>query len=490
MGIIQRQSLKGTLVYMFGSMIQFGTMVLLLPNALGEADQAIYRVYSSLIFLFSTLGYLGANSLVLRHLHEYEHQPQQRKVLNGVTLLVTLIGAVLSVVLIFASKTFIYEMKGGNNPYLLKYFWCVPLSVFFSVVQGYFECYSIATHRLTAPSIVKEILLRGIFLVAMVAYYFAWIDVHNFFVWVTAAYGISALVNMVYCVAIRDFRVSLRKDLLHLIPWKDYAPYAFFVFLIAAFAAVMLNVDQPILYSMLGAKSVVVYGAAVTLAAMVTIPYKPLSSILLPFMYEAWHNNDMHKLNKISRESSVNLSIIGSALLVLLLANLPTLLRFLPPNFSDLYWPLLIIGFGRVLDFTTGASTELVLTAPSYRHLAWFMGTSVLVSLVGYKIFIPLYGAIGAAAVVSGNLVFYNILKYWHLYSRYKLQPLHINSLLAIALGGIIYGIQYLMPHGLPWFLDLALRSTIICALFAVVIYKANWVPLFTEQVQKALKQK
>jgi O-antigen/teichoic acid export membrane protein len=490
MGIIQRQSLKGTLVYMVGSLIQFGTMVLLVPNVLGEADQAIFRVYASLIFLFSTFGYLGANALVIRHLHEYEHLPQHRKVLNGVTLVVTIFGALLSVCLIFASKTVIYELKGGNNPYLLTYFWCVPVSVFFSVIQGYFECYSIATHRITAPSIVREIILRGMFLLAIISYHYSWITIKGFFVWFTIGYAVSAVTNMLYCIAVRNFRISLSSKFLNLIPWRKYVPYAFFVFLIAGFAAIMLNVDQPIVYSMLGAKSVDIYGSAVTLAAMVTIPYKPLSSILLPFMYEAWHNKDMEKLNKISRESSVNLTIVGTVLLVLLLANLPTLFQFLPTMFEAMYLPLMILGIGRVLDFTTGASTEMVLSSPTYKYLAWFMAASVLLSLICYKVFVPAYGAIGAACVVSGNLLFFNCLKFWHLYKRYKLQPLHITSFYVILLGIGIYFAQLMLPHSLPWLLDLVVRSFVICLAFAVAAFRGNWVPFFTDIVHKALLKK
>jgi O-antigen/teichoic acid export membrane protein len=437
--------------------------------------------------MFSAFGFLGTNALMAKHLHEFEHKPQERRALSSLTFLITLVGAIATVLVIFFSKEMIYSWKGNSNAYLLKYFWCVPISVFFFIFQIYFEQYSIATHRLTAPSITREILLRGGILLAILAYHFKWLDVGAFFVAVTTCYVISALVNAVYCIAIRNFRITLNLTQIKALPLRYYGKYSLFVFLITAFAAVVLNVDQPLVYGMLGAQSVDIYGNAVTLAAMVTIPYKPLSNILLPFMYEAWHKQDYQKLNQINQESSVNLTLVGTVMCVLLLANTHNLMPFLPPLYHNtLFAPLAILAIGRVLDFTTGASTELVLSAPSYKMLALFMFLSMVFSFVAYFALVPSYKAIGAAIVVSVNLLFYNALKYYHLYKTYGLQPLHKNSFVAILIGVVIFASQLLVPK-MYWLADVIVRSTLITLAFAIAVYKLQLVPFFNLTIQKYL---
>ena len=164
MGIIQRQSIKGTLVFIIGAAIHFSTMLLMIPKMLGEADQAVYRVVFSLILMFSVFGVGGANAALLKHLPDFENKPKERKVFNFVTFVYTIIVALITLALVYCSKNIIYAWKGNSNAYLLNYFWCIPIGSFFATLLYYFEYYSIATHRLTAPSIVREIILKIIVL--------------------------------------------------------------------------------------------------------------------------------------------------------------------------------------------------------------------------------------------------------------------------------------------------------------------------------------
>jgi O-antigen/teichoic acid export membrane protein len=220
---------------------------------------------------------------------------------------------------------------------------------------------------------------------------------------------------------------------------------------------------------------------------MITIPYKPLSSLLLPFMFEAWKNNDIEKLNDINKQSSINLSILGSLLFVLLVANIPNLLPFIDPFYVALKWPLIIIGIGRLLDYTTGTSSELLLSAPTHKNMIGYMIITFLVSLLCYKLLIPAYHEIGAALSCTITLVVFNILKYQDLYRNYKMQPVSIVSFYAISLGLAILFIQNFIPQMGNSFVDAALRSSLIIIVYCTIILKTKWTPLMNEMVKKKL---
>jgi O-antigen/teichoic acid export membrane protein len=485
MGIIQRQSVKGIIIFVIGSGIHFITMLLLMPNILSEADQAIYRVYASLIALFSVAGVLGINGIVLKHVNDFEKKPEQKKAFNFVTLLIASAGAIGTVLVIFLSKTLIYYWKHNDSPMLLQYFWCVPVSVFFYVFIYYFEFYSIATHRLTAPAIVKEILLRGTLLLSVVLIYFKIIDIKMFFVLYACSHCVAAIILAIYCILIRGFKIGFNKSIFKQINFKQYLPYTIFIFFTGLLASLILNLDQPVVYSMLGARATDIYGLAVTTAAMITIPYKPLSSLLLPFMFDAWKNNDIEKLNEINKQSSINLSILGSLFFVLLVANVPNLLPFIPAYFAALKWPLIIIGIGRLLDYTTGTSSELLLSAPTHKNLIGYMIITFLVSLICYKLLIPRFHEIGAALSCSITLVVFNILKYRDLYKNYKLQPVSIVSFYSIALGLIILFLQSFIPQIGNSFIDAFIRSSIIAIIYLSTIWKMKWTPLMNDMIEK-----
>jgi O-antigen/teichoic acid export membrane protein len=456
-----------------------------MPNVLTEADQAVYRVYASLIVLFSVSGVLGINGIVLKHLNNYEDKPEQKKVFNFATLVVAGMGAVASVLVIYLSKSLIYNWKQTGNPYLMQYFWCVPVSVFFYVFIYYFEFYSLATHRLTAPAIVKEILLRGTLLLSVVLMYFKIINIKVFFVMYACSHIVAALVLGVYCILIRNYRIAFDKKVFTQLNFKQYLPYTIFIFASGLLAALILNLDQPVVYSMLGARATDIYGLAVTTASMITIPYKPLSSLLLPFMFEAWKNNDIEKLNDINKQSSINLSILGSLFFVLLVANIPNLLPYLPPFFIGLKWPLIIIGIGRLLDYTTGTSSELLLSAPTHKNMIGYMLITFLVSLICYKLLIPPFHEIGAALSCSITLVVFNILKYRDLYKNYKLQPVSIVSFYAIGLALAILLLQNVVPYFSNNIVDAVIRSAIISVVYISIVWRLKWTPLMNDMLEK-----
>jgi O-antigen/teichoic acid export membrane protein len=486
LGIIQRQSIKGTLVFIIGAAIHFLTMLWLMPNMLNEADLAVYRVYFSLIAIFSVVGLGGISSLIVKHVGDFDKKSKQLQVFNFVTLLATIVFALLTIAVIYASKSALYSFKKTQSPYLLNYFYCIPISTFFYILQYYFEAYCLATHRLTAPSVVKEILLKVLLLVGVVLYYFKYVTIGQFFLWYAFSYAIGFFILMMYCILIRGFRISWDATIFKQINFKAYLPYTIFIFMFSALAACILNLDQVVIYGIAGSTATDIYGYAVTTAAMITIPYKPLSAILLPFMYEAWKNNDLKKINEINTQSAQFLSAIGSLLFLLLVANADNII-ILAPKFAAFKWPLLIIGFGRVLDFLTGSSTELLLTSPTYKKMIPFMVATFLFSLMCYKIFIPTYQEVGAAVSCTLTLIFFNVLKFIHLRKHYQLQPVHRTSIYFILLSIALIALQIFIPKNQNFILDIIVRSAIITSIYLATLYFCNWLPIVNTWVNKKI---
>jgi O-antigen/teichoic acid export membrane protein len=490
MGIIKRQSIKGIGVFIIGAGIHFFTMLILMPNILPEADQAVYRVYAALIILFASIGIAGVNGSILKYIPEVEHQHKQRNTYNTLTLLYTTLCAIITVLAIYTCKNIIYSWKGTQSPYLLHYFWCIPVSVFFYIYLFYFEYYSIATHRVTVPSLVKEIFIRGMLLINILLVYLGKIDVAQFFTIYTITYAVAAIVLALYCIVIRGYRLSYYTTELANIDIKSHWPTIRFFLIISAIGTSIANIDQPLIYGLLGPQSTDIYGLAVTTASMITIPYKPLANLLMPFLYAAWRDKDYNKLNDINQQSSINLTALGCLLIILMIANTTNLLHYLPEVYTRFKWPLIIIGFSRILDYTTGVSTEILATAPNHKNLIYYTLISFIASLISYVVLIPHLHEVGAAIAFSIGYIAFNTCKYIDLYKNYKLQPLQLKSIYCIILAIAIIGLQQLIPNLAHPILDLIIRSTILSIVFIAIIFKLHWVPLLNEFGHKYLRRK
>jgi O-antigen/teichoic acid export membrane protein len=491
MGIIQRQSIKGLAIYIIGAGIHVFTMIYFLPNFISEADFGVFRVCFSLIAIFGSIGILGIPALVIKSQQEFKSNHKILGSFNFVTFLIAFAGCVICFLALYASKNAIYAWKGTSSPYLLNYFYTIPIGVFFSILLFYFDAYSVSTFRLTAPSIVKEIIIKLLILIDAILLSYNYITPNTFFLIFAFSYGIGFLILFIYDYAIRDYRWSMNLEILKNVHFRHQFYPTFFIFIIGALGALMLNINEPFVYGLLGAQQTSIQSIAITLSSMLTIPYKPLSNILFPFMHDAWQKKDTEKLNKISLDSSKYLFAIGIFLFLLLWSNINNIFKIIPNQASELYWPLFIFCVGRLLDYTTGTSTELLYTAPSYRKMIPIMISVFLFSLICYWLLIPKFRIIGAAITFSSMLTLFNILKYYHLNKNYNLQFFSWSMIKIFAIGMAVYLLQSIISSvSSNWLVDAIFRSVVVCVLFLGSVFLLKIFPEINQVIKNKLLQK
>jgi O-antigen/teichoic acid export membrane protein len=494
MGIIQRQSIKGISVFVVGALIHFVTMILILPKVASDGDQAVCRVIFSLLLLFSIIGSGGISATILKYFEPWKDNKKVLPTFNFISLVYTVVFTLFMIAFIWITKDIICHYKTADISKLdagklAEYYWVLPITCSCFALMYYFEAYSIATHRLTAPAVVKEIFLRVTLLILMLCFVNDWMSLKEFFIGYAITYILALIILIIYCVMVRGYRVGYNTKAMEQVPWKQYLHYSLYIFIAGVAAALMLNSDQIIVYKMLGDKATNLYSLAVTLASMVTLPYKPLSAILIPFINEAWANKNSSKLTEISNESSVNLTAIGVLLTILLISNAQHLLPFLKPQQQAFIVPLIILCGARILDYLTGVSSEMMITSPTYKRLVLFMFISFLCALIGYRILIPIYGATGAAIANGIGLITYNVFKYGHLNKVYALKPIAWVSMYSILLGMLVFGLQLLVPQFNNWMLDLVVRSAVVFIIYVVGMYKFRLAPQFNIAVHKIMNK-
>lgn len=480
MGIIKRQSIKGILTYGIGAGIHFFTTLIVMNRFLPEAYFAVFRSYFALTTVLGFVGLVGMHAVVSQQIPLFRMRNEDDRKFNFATLTLTLIGSGLLTLLLIVFKENISDwFKPAGNAVFPTYYYCIPLATFFGALQWYFEYYSVATHRLTAPAIVREILNRGLLLIGVIGYAYKWWTIDIFFWIFGGSYVLAALIMGIYCVAIRGFRIQWSASAWSIPEFKKSLPYGLFNFGIVAFAISIINMDQSISYKILTDIQTSTYGLAMTIASMITIPYKPLASILTPFMHEAWIRKDYHKLNEISNQSSINLVAMGVLLFLLLWANVPNYFNsgLCNAKYFGLAMPLLVLALGRVLDYGSGCSTELLNTSPSYKKMLLYLAISFAVGILSFYFLGKKYAEIGLAFGVFIQYIVFNGLKYYTLKKEYNINAYPKEIIKFLALGAIIYFANRLVPNGKNWVVDLIFRSAVIVIIYASVVYKKNWLP-------------
>jgi O-antigen/teichoic acid export membrane protein len=490
MGIVKRQSIKGILTYALGAGIHFFTTLIIMNKFLPETYFAVFRSYFALITILGFIGLLGMNVIVGQQIPLLRLNKKDERQFNFATLAIAIIGSgILAVLLVVFKENISNWCKPAGNTIFPMFYYCIPIASFFGAIQWYFEFYSIATHRLTAPAIVREILNRGLLLLGVLGYSFEWWSIEVFF-WIFGfTYALAAIILAVYCVAIRGFKVQITSKAFKIPEFTSSISYAAFNFGIVVFAICLINMDQSIAYKLLTDVQTSSYGLAMTIASMITIPYKPLAAILTPFMHEAWSKNDFKKLNEISVQSSINLTALGVLLFVLLWANMPNYFNsgYCKPIYFGLKMPLLILALGRVLDYASGCSTELLNTSPAYKKMLLFLVISFTIGIVSFYFLGKQFGEIGLAFGVLIQYLVFNGLKYRTLKKQFYINAYPAQVVKFLFLGLIILAINFFIPNKFNWIIDSIIRTLLIVIIYFLVLVKGNWLPDLNKVVSKFL---
>ena len=106
MGIIARQSIKGTIATYIGVAIGFVTTFFILTSYLTAEEVGLTRVLVDAATLFSSLALMGTGSSTLRFYPHFKDDSRNQQGLYFWTLVIPFVGFLLFLIAFFAALTF------------------------------------------------------------------------------------------------------------------------------------------------------------------------------------------------------------------------------------------------------------------------------------------------------------------------------------------------------------------------------------------------
>jgi len=177
MGVIIRQSIKGTLASYVGSVIGFVNILILFPLFLSTEEIGLYRVLLDAASFFVMFSVLGATDATIKFFPYFKDQSKQHNGFLTYATHIGLLGFVLFVIVYFAMEETIMGKFIENSPLLVDYGqYIIPLS-FLILFYNIFTVYARSLLRIVIPKIIREILIRVLLGIGTVLYF---LDVLSF----------------------------------------------------------------------------------------------------------------------------------------------------------------------------------------------------------------------------------------------------------------------------------------------------------------------
>ena len=432
MGIVARQSIKGTIATYIGVAVGIVTTFFIQTKALQPEQIGLIDVLLQCALLFSGLAQLGTNSSAMRYYPFFKDEKHRDHGFFGWTLLVPLIGFTIFLMAFFTFKPLIVRFFSKDSGMFGEYVnFVIPLA-FFMLYISVFETNSNLLLRIVLPKFIREVGLRVGTLAIYLLYFYKVIDFDGVVVSFCVLYGLATLINVVYLLTLK--RVSFKIE---------------------------RNYIDPKLSS--------------------------LGAISQPHISQAMAKQDTETANVLCKNVALHQFMVGSFVFFLVWINIDFLFDLLPNG--DIYrlgkWAVLILSLGRLIYSSFGVAITVISYSKYYYYSLIFTILLATVSVLMNRWLVPILDINGAALAGVLSYFVYYVLLLTFIKCKIGVMPFSRKLLPVAAIVLALFGLNWLWTIMLtPWFanlfeksifglaIDAALKSAVFLILGLAVLYK------------------
>ena len=507
MGIVARQSIKGTIATYIGVAVGIVTTFFIQTKALQPEQIGLIDILLQCSLLFGGLAQLGTNSSAMRYYPFFKDEEYRDHGFFGWTLLVPMIGFTLFLIAFFLLKEpivrfFTKDSSVGADLFGKYVNFVIPLA-FFMLYLSVFETNSNLLLRIVLPKFIREVGLRVATLVVYLLYFYQVIDFDGVVIGFCIFYGLATLINIVYLLSLK--RVSFKIEWEYIKPQlkRDFLYYTLFMITAALAGNVIPMLSKFFVAGEAGFRLAGVFTIATNIAALVEMPYRSLGAISRPHISDAMAKQDVAQADALCKTVALHQFIAGTFVFFLIWINIDFIFDLLPNG--DIYrvgkWAVLILSLSRLVYSTLGVTTTVLSYSKYYYYSLIF--TILLAGMsIGLNIWlVPKWDINGGAmANVVSYLVYFILLL---AFIRWKLgvMPLSRPLVPVMTVILILLVLNWLWTMVLtPWFtgwftkpifgltIDAVLKSVLFLALGLATIYKLKVSQSVNKLIDKGLE--
>lgn len=473
MGIIAKQSIKGSIYTYTGALLGFINVGLLMPKFFKQEEVGLVNLLIAVTLIFSQFGSFGFPSIISR-LFPYFRNPEKKH--NGILSLgfiISTVGFLVILIFFLITKDYIIETNQEKSYLFAENVFYLPFLIFFTIFFFLMDHYSKVLFDATLGTFLHDFLLRVINLFLILSFVFNLIDFDEFVFGYILGYIAPTVIFAAILIKRKTFLIGgLNKKLIKKLLPEIIKIGGFGI--IAGFSGMaVINIDKYMVNYYLGLSSAGVYSIAFYFGTLIIIPARAVKKISSIVLSEAWKSNDLKTINEVYHKSTVNQFVFGLFLFIGIWANIDNIFKILPDYESGKY-VILFIAVANVLEMLSGVSATVISNSAKYKAMGYIMLFTLFNIIILNIILIPIWKLNGAALASLISVSVTVFLKFFFIKKNFKLQPYNFKHFKVLLIGGVTIFINFLIPQLENFYFDIFVRSLIITVIFGLLIYFSN----------------
>lgn len=472
MGVVVKQTLKGSIWSYTGVVIGALNIAILMPRIFSEEQIGLTSILVALSAMFAQFSTLGIGGITNYFFPLFRNREKQHNGYFAFMTAVSVFGFFIFCVIYALFHEAILSSKSDSSLLNEYSFYILPLT-FFTLMFLVLDGYNTVLFDAVSGTFYKEFLFRVLNTIIIILYYYQYVNFSSFIFLYILILCLPAILIFFLLLKRREISFSLMK-LSHLKKHKkEFINVALFS-LIAGFGTMLtIYVDKYLTNYFLGLAVTGIYTIGSYIASVMQVPARSMIKILIPLISQNWRNNVHDKLQEIYMNSSLALFLISSIIFLLIWINIDIIFVFLPEQYMAGKYVFLIIGLANIVNAVGGTGSSILQISDSYRISTYFVFLLMISTVLFDIVFIPFFGINGAAAGTLFAAIGNVLLRVIFLKKRYSLNTFTLSHLWGLLFFICFIGLS-LMAISDNMIIDSSIKSLAVIGFYVYILFRTD----------------
>lgn len=467
MGIIINQSFKNMVTTYLGFGIGAINTLFLFTYFLEKEYYGLVSFLLSAANLIWPLMAFGVHNTLVKFYSSYKSKSEKDKLLSLILILPLGVSIPLGIVG-YLSYGYLLDYFENGNDLVQPYIWLIFV---IAIATAYFEVF-FAWCKVNFQSVfgnfMKEVFHRLCITILLFGIYFSIINVEQFIYAMAGVFVFRAIVLMFYAFSLYfpKFSFALPNNI------NSVLRYSALILIAGSVAMILLDLDKVMIEHYLPIENVAVYGIAVYIATVISVPQKAMHQIVHPLTAGLLNEKDKAGLEDLYKRSSLSLLVISAIIFILIIVNLNQLYALIPEEYQISTSIVLLISMVKLYDNMLGNNNSILFNSDYYRLV---LGVGVVLAILAFIfniIFIPRFGILGAAIATFLAFFIYNTSKIFIVSQKFGMHPFSLKTGYILLFTAFLTAAFYYWDFHFHPIVNMILKSLVVTLVYVIIAFK------------------
>lgn len=485
MGVIIKQSFKNMITTYFGFGIGAVNTLFLFTYFLEKEYYGLVSFLLSAANLVWPFMAFGVHNTLVKFYTSYKTTEEKDKLLSLMLLLPLGVSILMGLVGVFSYQWLLDYFEAGNQ--LVKpYIWLIFVIAFATAYFEIFFAWSKVNYQSVFGNFMKEVFHRICITILLFLVYFKVISVEYFIYAMVLIFVTRAIAMQIYAFSLYrpKFNLSFPTNI------NTILKYSSLILIAGSVASILLDLDKVMIEHYLPIENVAIYGIAVYIATVISVPQKAMHQIIHPLTASLLNSNDKKSLKNLYIRSSLTLLVVSAIIFILIIVNINQLYLMIPEEYQISTFIVLLLSMVKLFDNMLGNNNSILFNSDYYRLVLVFGVVLAIIAFLFNLILIPAYGILGAAIASFLAFAVYNISKLLIVLNKFKMQPFTLQTVYILLFTGGLTVMFYFWDFNFHPILNILLKSIIVTSIYAFIAIRFSFSEDINQLVRKYIGSK